>query len=152
MASSLRHQKHLSQKFFCGSKHTYIQRTESRQISTSHIVCIDTHTHLFLGLAQKRISLSLLLACSFFFVCLFCFVCLFVFAFQCHTCSIWKFPGQGSKKQSYSYHPTPQPQQQTQALSHICNLHPQVKAMLYPQPTERGQGSNPHLHGCQLDL
>ena len=29
---------------------------------------------------------------------------------------------------------------------------PQLTAMPDPQPTERGQGSNPHPHGCHSDL
>ena len=34
----------------------------------------------------------------------------FFFSFYCHTCGIWKFPGQGSNW-SGSRQPTPQPQQ-----------------------------------------
>ena len=34
----------------------------------------------------------------------------FSFSFYCCTCSIWKFPGQGSN-QNYSSRPMPQPQQ-----------------------------------------
>ena len=36
----------------------------------------------------------------------------------------------------------------TKDPSHVCDLHPpQLKALLDPQPTERGQGLNPHPHG-----
>ena len=35
----------------------------------------------------------------------------------------------------------------TQDPSQICNLHPQLMAMLDTQPTERGQESNLHPHG-----
>ena len=47
------------------------------------------------------------------------FKCCFLFSFGTHTCSIWKFPGQGSN-QSYSSWPTLQPQQsRIQATSAI---------------------------------
>ena len=45
----------------------------------------------------------------------------------------------------YSCWPTPQPQQL--GIRATSGPAPQLTAMPYPQPTERGQGSNPHPHG-----
>ena len=77
----------------------------------------------------------------------FYFILFIYFAFQGLTHGIWKFPGQGSS-QSYA--------------ASLCQSHnnsgsepclqptPQLTATLDPQPTERGQGSNPHPHGYQF--
>ena len=35
----------------------------------------------------------------------------------------------------------------TWALSHVCSLHHSLQATPGPQPTEKGQGSNPQPHG-----
>ena len=43
-------------------------------------------------------------------LCLIKDLAIFFFPFECHTCGIWKFPGQGSNW-SCSCQPTPQPQQ-----------------------------------------
>ena len=69
-------------------------------------------------------------------------------SFQGCTCGIWRFPCWGSNR-SCSCRPTPQPQQhQIRAVSMTL---PQLTAMLDPQPTERGQGSNLQPHGFQSD-
>ena len=49
------------------------------------------------------------------FVSAFPFFCLFVFLSFCHTCSIWKFPGQGVESE-VQLGPTPQPQPQQRRL------------------------------------
>ena len=38
----------------------------------------------------------------------------------------------------------------TEDLSHVCKPTPQLKAVLDPPPTKRGQGLNPCPHGYQL--
>ena len=58
----------------------------------------------------------------------------FFFLFQSCTCGIGKLPGEGSNR-NYS-----------------CQPPPQLTTMPDPQPTERGQRSNPHPHGCSLGL
>ena len=71
----------------------------------------------------------------------FIFLFFIFWSFQGHTHGIWGFPGQGSN-QSYCCQPTPQPQQL--GIIHHSSWH-------CWQPTERGQGSNPHPHGYQTD-
>ena len=44
--------------------------------------------------------------------------------------------------------PQPQPRH---IPARVCQPTPQLTAMLSPQPTERGQGLNPHPHGCGSD-
>ena len=63
----------------------------------------------------------------------------FFLAFQGRVQDIWKFPGWGLNR-SYNRRPTPQPQQcRIQTESATCNTD--------PQPTERSQRWNLHLHG-----
>ena len=63
-------------------------------------------------IVQKKILDFLMIPGKFlwFLFIYFIIIIIFFFAFQGHTCSIWKFLGQGSN-QSCSCRPTPEPQQ-----------------------------------------
>ena len=63
------------------------------------------------------------------------------------TWDIWKFPGEGSN-QSCSW------QHSHGKTGSKLHLQPtsQFMATQDPQPTEQGQGSNPHPHGYELGL
>ena len=76
-----------------------------------------------------------------FFKILFIYL---LIAFQGHTCSLWRFPGQGLNW-SCGHWPTPQPQpHQIWAVS-------ATYTSAHGKPTEWGQGSNLRPHGCWSD-
>ena len=67
-----------------------------------------------------------------------------LFAYQGHTCSIWRFPDQGSNWSCRCW-PPPQPQQcQIRAANaNYTTAHSNARSLTH---WERGQGLNPHPH------
>ena len=79
------------------------------------------------------------------YLLLYLFIYLFILSFQGRSRGIWRFSGQGFQEelQSPAYARTTA----TRDPSHVCELHHSSRQHPDPLPTERGQGSNLHLHG-----